>query len=855
LNDERISLPEYKMFENLVFEIQITTVLYHSFIEQQHDVLYKDSRNLEEINPQQYSYLKDEYKNLIENYMLPAQGWLDYLNEISGKIERKEELFSPKEMELLSSIPDNNVLFDKLTNLKSYMEKYVDLFIKDIDIVLLIKEVILQASKNKIKPLKTQFGTFRGKSFQEVLQISLSIFEILINGYPPKYYARIIEALLDVYIRIPEDKHIIIESLKRIAFPIWEGDKIYFQHSLDFIVIIKSKIGENYEDYIDLITGVSSELLSLDIDKNESINFDSLTIHQSCLPVGKPCKEMRSQVIEYLKKTYIMVSKLDSKLKVIKALDMGTNYPLRGGKDKKLDRLIFENIESILAFYEKELKGNEYSLIQEVETKLLFLSRRSRPEVKLIPNLLNRFERNKEYQMYRLFFGWEYERYDNTKSFKDGDQTRNAKIKKITKEIDTKSLPVWIKRFKEYIHSNSFTLQVSSSNSHEFQNFLRNFAKEKPALAVKVYTKLHNLLDKYAYTYNIILGLFDSSPVTAKKILTKSVNRKSNRYWIAYGIEDFGSLSTKFLSDFFDKLRKTNDISNIVLLIRSLLKKPKLNKGEEHILQIAIKYVSSKHNTSWTRNLYFNEHDDFAIKYLSKETINDILDNLLFAEDLDYHIETILNQISKIYPEELFPFIKNRISKEDSMKEIIPRYSAIPYELFYLDVGTPESVKNFIIDLFKEYKKESLRRWLSTRLISLLLLKIEPEQEISILKLLIDKGEQGSEFALEILEKFDQKPSFTDEIIQYIIKSRVVSKRVKSLIYMIYVHTGVVEGDYGFANYFKETAQRIQEWEKEPALKVFATELSKYLMKKADSEHTSATTERIQREARFKTRS
>jgi hypothetical protein len=268
-----------------------------------------------------------------------------------------------------------------------------------------------------------------------------------------------------------------------------------------------------------------------------------------------------------------------------------------------------------------------------------------------------------------------------------------------------------------------------------------------------------------------------------------------------------------------------------------------------------MEYVTSKHNTAWTGNLFFNEHDDFAVKYLSEKTIADIFDNLLFAEDLDYHIETVLNQISKNYPEKLFPFIKNRINKEDSMKEILPHYSAVPYELFYLDVGTFESVNGFIFDLFDAYKKGSLKRWLSTRLISLLLLKIDPEQETSILKSLIDKGSQGTEFALEILEKFDQKPSFTDEIVQYIISSRTPSKRIKSLIYMIYLQTGVVEGEYGFSNYFKQTAEKIQNWGGNSSLKKFAEELKIYLIKKAEEEYASATSERIQRKARFRTKS
>lgn len=853
LNEERTKLPEYEKFRDLVFEIQITTVLYHSFIEQQHGVLYKDSRNLEVINPLQYGYLKEEYQDLIENHMLPAQQWLDYLNDAANKIERKEALFSPKELISLTSILDNNTLFDRLTNLKSYIEKYGDLLMTRTDISAFFKSILTQAKKNKTRPLKTQFGTFKGKSFQDIIQISISILGVLIECSRKEYYTQIVRILLKLYEDVPEGRYTIVETLKKIVTPKWIKDKIYFQDPLDFITIAETEIENKYEEYIDLIKEVFSELLSLEIDKSEFTNFDSFTIHQSYLPITEPCKEMRFQIIEYLKKAYTAVKNPDSKLKIIITLNQATDYPLREGKDKKLDKLLLENTKSILSFYERELGQTNYSLIQEVESKLLFINRRSKPEIKLVRSLLNQFLENNEYQIYRLFFGYEFERYDNTESFKDGELIRKKKIKEIEDEMNIDNLPVWIKRFKKYISSNACTRHVLSSNSHEFSSFLKNLAKEKPTLALKIYAQLSNLLDKDTYTYNIVLGLFESNPAMARKILTKAVTKKTNHRWIAYGVEDFGKLSAKFLLNFFCQLEKNNDINNLTLLIRSLLKKPHLNKSEEHILQLAIEFVSLKHNTAWTQNLFFNEHDDYAIKHLSERTINDILDNLLFAEDLDYHIETVLNQISKTYPEKLFSFLKNRINKEDAMKKILTHYSAVPYELFYLNVGPSESVKDFIFDLFDLYKKDSLKRWLSARLISLLLFKIDPEQEISILKSLIDQGTEGTEFALEILEKFDPKPSFTDEIIKYIINSKNTSKRTKSLIYMIYMQTGVVEGEYGFANYFKETAERIKNWEGNSSLKRFAEELSTYLMKKAEEEYASAKSERIQREAQFKT--
>ncbi|HAE36592.1 MAG: RelA/SpoT domain-containing protein [Candidatus Nomurabacteria bacterium GW2011_GWF2_35_66] len=79
---KRIKLSEYKHFNNLKSEIQITSILHHAWAEIEHDLIYKDINGLKNRDPEKFEIMKHRMTQLMERYIKKAALELeDIINE------------------------------------------------------------------------------------------------------------------------------------------------------------------------------------------------------------------------------------------------------------------------------------------------------------------------------------------------------------------------------------------------------------------------------------------------------------------------------------------------------------------------------------------------------------------------------------------------------------------------------------------------------------------------------------------------------------------------------------------------------------------------------------------------------
>ena len=78
---KRLKLSEYKHFNGLKSEIQITSILHHAWAEIEHDLIYKDIHNLKANNPKRYELIKEKMSQLMEKYIKKAAKELEEVIE------------------------------------------------------------------------------------------------------------------------------------------------------------------------------------------------------------------------------------------------------------------------------------------------------------------------------------------------------------------------------------------------------------------------------------------------------------------------------------------------------------------------------------------------------------------------------------------------------------------------------------------------------------------------------------------------------------------------------------------------------------------------------------------------------
>lgn len=72
LGPKRLALSEYRHFAGLKCEIQITSILRHTWAEIEHDFIYKDIAGLKESNPEKFAIMEQKLGEVLEKYIKQA---------------------------------------------------------------------------------------------------------------------------------------------------------------------------------------------------------------------------------------------------------------------------------------------------------------------------------------------------------------------------------------------------------------------------------------------------------------------------------------------------------------------------------------------------------------------------------------------------------------------------------------------------------------------------------------------------------------------------------------------------------------------------------------------------------------
>lgn len=116
ISPNRLSLPEYKKYENIKFEIQIRSILQHAWAEIEHDIGYKSSFEIPKELKRKFSRIAGLLETADESFCEIKKS----INEYEAKIKNNEEELSQTDLNLNSLI-----LFTKESEIVLELDKYI----------------------------------------------------------------------------------------------------------------------------------------------------------------------------------------------------------------------------------------------------------------------------------------------------------------------------------------------------------------------------------------------------------------------------------------------------------------------------------------------------------------------------------------------------------------------------------------------------------------------------------------------------------------------------------------------------------------------------------------------------------
>ncbi len=143
-----------------------------------------------------------------------------------------------------------------------------------------------------------------------------------------------------------------------------------------------------------------------------------------------------------------------------------------------------------------------------------------------------------------------------------------------------------------------------------------------------------------------------------------------------------------------------------------------------------------------------------------------------------------------------------------------------------------------IFTWFKE--KDWLYKWEASRLINNIYPQFDSELESILLKMIKDGGKVNAGIISHVLDSYKGE-IFTHPVCKEFIK-KYNDKKYLSAMKIFLSKTGVVMGEYGLVDAYKNKIAEIQDWkkDKDPRIKLFATDYEKGLNKQILWEKKSA---------------
>ncbi len=814
LGQDRLVHPEYKRYSDLKCEIQITTVLHHAWSEMEHDLIYKPQKELTAFDERAFEAIREAFEKTMAEHIIPATRDFEHIFREHEKLKEGKSVFDVQFLQKLENATSLNAMAEDLKLLIQYVQKFGDKTPKELNLIDLLNKLLEKSRSIKPESIKTPFGQLPGT---ERVKIVLDVLEIL----DTLRYWHIEEAceICLTLIKTEKDQKIISEAsevLKNISkfdLRILKTGGYHPQKvALDFL---KKSGALTQIKTIKPVATMLDEALSLSFHGISNTTYNSISFQPTTLNPTKGLKLLRKQAIDSAKILYSVAKNIADKKAVLQVLEQALRspeYPV-AEKSDELDKILAQNTKDILTFYSSLLPTEENEVIQEIESHLMFLHRHKDRLMAQSKLLLKTIGGNKDYEMFKVFVGYDVGFYPDL-DFEKAESYRSNKLQEYVADIDTSTLPKWKRAFRK-VTKNYKDSEPGLFNY--FNRFLFELGKQKPEIALSLIPEksLEPLL------IHLIAGVWKSPKKNEAKALISKWTRESKNLVVCGAIFDYvEEIDQKLWKAVVAKAIQQKDLRTLNALIASIGR----NYSGQAYLRTSfiemVKVLSELKNTYWVNSIWFRKNS--ITKDLTRKQYKIVTDNLFLADRIDWHFEEILEPLVEKYPKDFTDFLLARVEHSKKFKgekrDIFSRYDAIPHSFDKLRDSlrkVPDSIIPEVLRWFSmgEPKKDQwLYQWEATHFLKDVFPGSDPLLQKELINMIRKGGKDGEIVVHSFISRFEGEDflwTLVEEVINAY-KNTISYPDLKRSLFGYLSQTGVVSGEYGFVEAHTQKKTGIQ---------------------------------------------
>ncbi len=603
---------------------------------------------------------------------------------------------------------------------------------------------------------------------------------------------------------------------------------------------------EQQRNLSDIIT-LCKHLLSSSM-RGTAWDYKSVVLSTTSVPANDEIKDIRWRCLHLLRRLYGTATTTAEKTSIINSMLDSTRTPNSGTYGDELLRMVSDNTLYVMTFFKELLPGENLQIIQKVEHDAFWRYRHAPgDDVKAAAlEIRDVLASHDEYKIYKDLIGFEgvFEEWEESLTkepdFMGIDEYRSAKSKEYAESINIENWPEWRDRILKFVNTESDDLATFPN----FFNFLQQFAERSPDLAFSLLTK--NLDEIELFTIPLLKGLW-KGPL-------KSDLRALMLEWIATDQQLIAvtklfisneNLDKEFLQILLDKGAKDAN-RDILTLIVEVAVSNYADGGKDLIPEFFLPAVESLTRigfSDWINVLWYRKERGEILHHLGKEGREIVLSGLLLVKDIEYHAEELLIPLAKDDPQRIITLFGERLQYEKAAKPG-GNYDAIPFQFHELNkvlADSPEIAVDTVRLWFDENREREPFQYHGANLLKIIFPNFSEQFEAKLLDLVHAGEKQDIEFVLSVLRNYEGEP-FLHGICRAIVAKLPEKDELLTTVEIVLESTGVVMGEFGFAQTYVRKMEEIKPWlsDENELVRNFASSYVKALEERSEYERLRA---------------
>lgn len=654
-----------------------------------------------------------------------------------------------------------------------------------------------------------------------------------------------IEAVLDIFLEYSASDN---EEIRKQAL---HGLQELSEYNLDIIYPYKNWPGlrfdaqkiiidklvslskSNQMQYFEGIITLAENLLSPTM-KGTSSNYKTITWKSGAVPPESAVKDIRDRTLAYLENCYQNDLTIKQKLSLISAMHSATRIHHEGSKEGII-KLIEENTLRVLKFFERIIPHEKLQIVEKIEDIAFWIHYHKGENISHSAlKIKKQLDKYGEYQIYKTIIGFEGKFEEWTKGKRESnyqkiEEVRTKKGKEYAEAINEENYEQWEDRIIEFASTESEDLATFTN----FGRFLEHFCMRSPDLGLRLVTTKTKSIERFLVP--LFLGLWKAKKASIKLLINEWI--KEGKYLNQFATvfqfnNDFDeNLFEKILSEAIARKDKIS-LTHITRSIAAIYTSNNKNLIDKFFIP-AIKALTKLQESRWIFGVRYRDSQIPILIDLEETDCDEILNNLLYLDTIDFHSEEILLSITKRFPEKVINFFGKRLNIKKN-EEVFTIFDAIPYQFYKLHEELSKSPEK-VIPIVQSWYDGDLGMFIYTgaRLLQIIFPTFPKPFQVRLIELIKTNKRENIEFVLAILRNFEGQ-DFLHEVCKELVKE-LKDDDLLNVVRTILQSTGVVTGEYGFSDAYKEKKKKLESWLNDEDEKVrkfaenFITDLEKLI--------------------------